>query len=153
MIQGTLPTADREEIEGRLEARIRRQALLAKADPPHLWAIMNEGALRRGVGGRKVMHAQLQALLDATESPNISPQVVPFQGGAHPGMHDSFIVMQFDQGNADAIYLESMTNDLFLESETDIERHNQVFEHLRAISSSPVATRKLIAAALSEEMN
>ncbi|WP_344938987.1 helix-turn-helix transcriptional regulator [Sphaerisporangium flaviroseum] len=152
VIRGTLPMASRDEVEGRLEARIQRQALLVQQEPPHLWAVIDEAVLHRHVGGTKVMHAQLQRLLDAEEEPNITLQVVPFGGGAHPGMHGGFIIMQFDRGNADVIYIESMTNDLFLDGETDIKRYNLVFEHLRAVSLSPAATRALMADVLAQEM-
>ncbi|MEV6983211.1 helix-turn-helix transcriptional regulator [Sphaerisporangium sp. NPDC051017] len=152
VIRGTLPMASRDEVDGRLEARMQRQALLVKDEPPHLWAVIDEAVLHRHVGGGKVMRAQLQRLHDAADQPNVTLQVVPFVGGAHPGMHGSFIIMQFERGNADIVYLESMTNDLFLESETDIKRYNLVFEHLRAVSSSPAATRALVAAVLAQEL-
>lgn len=152
VIRGTLPTATRDEVEGRLEARLRRQALLAREKPPHLWTIIDEAVIRRHVGGCDVMRAQLRKLHDVAEEPTITLQVVQFGGGAHPGMHGSFTVMQFGEGNSDIIYIESMTNDLFLENESDIRRYSLVFEHLRAISSSPEATRELLAAVMKEEM-
>jgi transcriptional regulator with XRE-family HTH domain len=152
VIRGTLPTATRDEVEGRLQARLQRQALLAQENPPHLWAVIDEAVLHRQVGGRAVMRAQLERLQDVAEEPNITLQAVPFGSGAHPGMHGSFIIMRFGEGNSDVIYIETMTNDLFLENESDIHRYNLVFEHLRAVSSSPEATRALVAAVVKEEM-
>ncbi|GII76865.1 transcriptional regulator [Sphaerisporangium rufum] len=153
VIQGTLPMASRDELDGRLEARMRRQALFARPEPPHLWAVIDEAVLHRRVGGGKVMRAQLQRLLEVADEPYVTLQIVPFGSGAHPGMHGNFIIMQFDQQGGDVIYLESMTNDLFLESDTDIDRYNVVFEHLRAVSSSPAATRTMVGAVLAETMN
>ncbi|MEV7970963.1 helix-turn-helix transcriptional regulator [Sphaerisporangium sp. NPDC088356] len=142
------PMASPEEVEARVEARRRRQASLTGDQPLHLWAVIDEAVLHRQVGGREVMRAQLQRLCDVSEEPNITLQVVPFGDGAHAGMHGSFILMQFGEGNEDVIYIEGMTADLFLENESDIQRYSLVFEHLRAVAASPKVTRGLVTAVL-----
>ncbi|MEU8270397.1 helix-turn-helix transcriptional regulator [Sphaerisporangium sp. NPDC049002] len=152
VIRSMPPMASREEVEARIEARLQRQALLAQERPLHLWAVIDEAVLHRHVGGRNVMKAQLRKLHEVSQEPNITLQVVPFNGGAHPGMHGSFIIMQFGEGNEDVIYIEGTTADLFLENETDIQRYNLVFEHLRAVAASPEATRAMVAAVLEAEI-
>jgi hypothetical protein len=74
---------------------MERQALLTREDPPRLWAIMDEAAVRRLVGGRQVMRAQLDRLREAASRPNVTIQVIPFDVGSHPGMDGSFIVLEF----------------------------------------------------------
>ena len=78
VIRGTLPHASPEEVENRVLARMGRQALLTRDDPPRLWAIMDEAAARRQVGGRQVMAAQLARLAEAAALPNVTLQVIPF---------------------------------------------------------------------------
>ena len=75
LLHGTLPYASNEEIENRVTARIARQALLGREDPPKFWAITDEAAVRRQVGGRDVMRAQLSRLRAAAERPNVTIQV------------------------------------------------------------------------------
>ncbi|WP_433228728.1 helix-turn-helix domain-containing protein [Actinomadura formosensis] len=147
-IGGTLPECTRDEIESRVEARMRRQAVLTKDQPLKLWAIVDEAALRRAVGGRDVMREQLEHLIRVTELPTVHLQVIPFDAGAHPGMPGSFVVMNFAEPmGPDIVYIDSQAGDLFLEEEPDISRYNLVFTHLRAGALSPSASTSLIAAA------
>lgn len=151
-IGGALPECTRDEIESRVDARIRRQAALTKDQPLKLWAIVDEAAIRRVVGGREVMAEQLDHLAAITELPTVHLQVIPFDAGAHPGMPGSFVVMNFAEAIGPAIvYIDSQAGDLFLEEEADIARYNLVFTHLRAGALSPSASAELIAAAAQDQ--
>src|ERR1022692_2924216 len=77
VIRGGLPAASTEQVENRVMARMERQAVLAREDPPQLWAITDEAAVRRLVGGRTVMREQLARLRDAAALPNVTVQVIP----------------------------------------------------------------------------
>lgn len=96
-MHGTLPYATDEEIENRVTARIARQALLDREDPPKLWAIIDEAAARRLVGGREVMRVQLEKLNEAAARPSVTLQVIPFDAGPHPGMDGAFVVLEFPE--------------------------------------------------------
>ena len=76
-LRGTLPTATEDEIESRVAARMERQQVLTKDDAPTLWAIMDEAALHRAVGGHDVMRGQVTRLLEARSLPNVTIQVIP----------------------------------------------------------------------------
>jgi transcriptional regulator with XRE-family HTH domain len=146
VIGGTLPFASRDEVQRRVEVRMERQEVLRNESPLQLWSIVDEAALRRQVGKTAVMQAQLRHLIQACELPNVTFQVIPFDAGAHPGMPGSFIVLQFtEEAIPDVIYVETMAGELFLEEESDIRRYKLVFEHLRAVSASPDASRSLLA--------
>ncbi|MGI5167612.1 helix-turn-helix domain-containing protein [Spirillospora sp. CA-253888] len=147
-VQGTLPGATREEIQNRVDVRMRRQAVLTGDDALQLWAIVDEAALRRVVGGAQVMREQLDRLVEMAELPNVTLQVVPFGAGAHPGMPGSFVVMQFPEPmGPDLVYIESQAGDLFLEEEVDTTRYTLVFEHLRAAAAAPNGSIALISEA------
>ncbi|WP_189454612.1 helix-turn-helix domain-containing protein [Streptomyces abikoensis] len=151
VIKGVLPMASAREIEQRVQARVERQAVLVKNDPLHLWAIMDEAALRRMVGGRDVMHKQLQHLTAATREPHMTLQVIPFGAGAHAGMPGSFVLMSFPEAeDPEIVYIDSMAGDLFLEAEADIRRYGAIFDNLRAVALSPDETSNLIAALAKE---
>ena len=150
-LRGTLPTASEEEIESRVEARIGRQSILRKDDAPKLWAIMDESALRRLVGGRGVMREQAAYLLEARSLPNVTIQVIPYGAGAHPGMDGSFVILDFPDADDPSIaYIESAAGGLFLEQEAEIRRYILMFEHLRAAASGLDASAALLTAIASE---
>ena len=140
-LHGTLPHATVAEIGTRVTARLERQELLTRADPPRLWAIIDEAAVRRQVGSPQVMAAQLARLADAAAQPHITLQLIPFDAGAHPGMDGSFVVLEFpDPADRAIVYTESAAGGLFLEEDDEIRRYTLMFGHLRAAALRPDAT-------------
>jgi transcriptional regulator with XRE-family HTH domain len=147
VIKGGLPMAAMKEVEQRVRARMERQAVLAQGDPLRLWAIMDEAAVRRLVGGTKTMREQLHHLIKMAGEPNITVQAIPFAAGAHPGMPGSFVHMSFaEPEDPEIVYIDSMAGDLFLEAEVDVRRYGAAFDNLRAVALSPDDTVGLIAA-------
>lgn len=139
------PTATKDEIQRLVEARMSRQAVLTRELPLRLWAIVDEAAFHRPVGGPEAMKKQLEYLAAAAELPHVTLQVIPYDVGAHPGMAGAFVILQFgDPGASDVVYVESGTGDLFMESETDVARFITIFEHLRALALPPEASVALI---------
>jgi transcriptional regulator with XRE-family HTH domain len=146
-LHGTLPHATDAEIANRVTARLERQQLLTRPDPPRLWAIIDEAAARRQVGGAGVMAAQLTRLAEAAAQPHITIQLIPFDAGAHPGMDGSFVVLEFpDPADRAIVYTESAAGGLFLEEEDEIRRYTLMFGHLRAAALRPSATADTLAA-------
>lgn len=146
MSQGVLPAATEPEIDERVQARIERQKLLDGPEPLQLWAVVDEAAVRRVVGGRQVMAAQLEHVLAMMKRPNVTVQVIPFDAGAHPGMPGSFIFLEFrDEGDPELVYVDAQAGDMFLESEDDLRRYRTMFDHLRASALSPTRSADLIA--------
>ena len=134
-----------EENERYVQLRMARQAKLAQSSPPELWAVLNEGAIRRLVGGSAVMRDQLGLLLDAGGQPNITVQVVPFDVGAHMGMGGAFIMLSFPEpADPDVVYVNYSTGAVFLEKPAELERSALIFNHLRATALSVGQSRDLI---------
>jgi transcriptional regulator with XRE-family HTH domain len=143
--RGNLPMSQKD-VDQRVQARMERQALLSAENPLQLWAIVDEAALHRQVGGADVMRNQLAAIVAAASQPHITVQVIPFSAGAHAGMAGSFVLMEFsDPADPELVYIDSMAGDLFLDAEADIRRYSLVFEHLRAVAISPDDSTRLIA--------
>jgi hypothetical protein len=134
-----------EEAEHRVQLRLGRQALLERADAPRLWAVVDEAALRRPVGGRQVMRAQLERLIEATKLPNVTLQVLPFAAGAHPAMVGAFSVLRFtDQELPDVVYVEDLNNATYLDKRDEVERYLDVMERLCAAAETPAQTVGLL---------
>jgi hypothetical protein len=146
VVRGVAPSATEDEVEDRVRARMERQRILTRPTPVKLWAVLDEAALHRMVGGSDVMRAQLDRLVSAAKAPNITIQVIPFGAGAHPGMPGQFITLDFaDPVDTDLIYIDSMAGDLFLESDADVVRYRDAFDNLVAIALSPKKSASFIA--------
>jgi transcriptional regulator with XRE-family HTH domain len=145
MVHGVLPNATQAEIDERVEARAERQKLLDGDQPLELWAVIDEAAIRRVVGGRSVMAAQLEHVVTMMQRPNITVQVITFDSGAHPGMPGAFVHMEFrDELDPDLVYVDTLAGDIFLETDDDIRRYRSMFDHLRAGALSPNDSARLI---------
>ena len=143
VIPGEMPSLTQIQVDQRVQTRMARQEVLRRDQPLRLWAICDEAALHRAVGGPKVMHDQLLHLIDAVELPHVTLQVVDFATGAHPGMPGSFVVMNFPD-DPQVVYIDSMAGDLFLEEEPELRRYSGLYEYLRAFALNPDATRQLL---------
>jgi transcriptional regulator with XRE-family HTH domain len=134
-----------EEAERRVALRVARQTLLTRPGAPGLWAVVDEAALRRPVGGPKVMRAQLEWLIDATKLPNVTLQILPFGAGAHPAMVGAFSILRFpDQELPDIVYLEHLTNALYLDKREDVERYLHVMENICVHGKPPDDTAEVL---------
>jgi transcriptional regulator with XRE-family HTH domain len=137
VIRGGRPEVTEAEIEQRVEVRLRRQQALAKEPAVGFWAVVDEAAVRRVVGGAEVQQEQLRYLVEAAESPNITIQVINYAAGAHPGMPGPFLVMEFPEPDPALIYTENASGGLFLEAESDVQRYRATFQRLTAQALSP----------------
>ena len=138
VIRGIAPRMDDRVLEERVTARMTRQELLRTADPPYLWSLIDESALRRAVGGGSVMREQLSKILEVAATPNVTMQIVPFDAGAHPGMDNTFTLLEFDSSVQPPVaYVENLAGTLYLERRPDIIRYREALEHLRACALSP----------------
>ncbi|HKR50994.1 MAG TPA: helix-turn-helix transcriptional regulator [Pseudonocardiaceae bacterium] len=135
------------------ELRRARQIRLTGPDPLHLDVVINEGALRRVVGGPDAMRVQLHRLIETSELPNVVLRVLPFEAGAHPGVDGSFIVLEFpDPGDPRIVYLEHMTDNDYLDGLREIAAYRHSHERLRAAALSPNDSREMISGLVEELM-
>jgi len=132
------PPLNPAAIEHRIEARIRRQALLARDNMPLFHYIVDEGALRRQVGGPAVMRSQLARVIEVASLPKVTFQLIPFDIGAHPGLDSNFVVLKFDKPIVnDVVYVEGAVGNIYLESAADLERYERIFSRLQSIALDP----------------
>ena len=151
VISAGMVNSSHEDIGRRVELLMARQPALTRADPPKLWAVLDEAALRRRVGGAGLMRLQLDYLLTVASLPNVAVQVIPFGGGAHPAMGRPFVVLVFpERADPDVVYLEDLTSALYLEDVEEVDRYNVFFNHLRATALSFDDSRALITSVLKE---
>lgn len=144
-------SAQPDEIERRVALRMKRQELHAEAEPPRVWAVMDEAVLRRPVGGRKVMRAQLNHLAEVSAMPHVTLQVLPFELGGHAGEGGSFTILRFNEPDLpDVLYIEHLTSALYLEARSDVDHYMEVMNRLSADALTPAITAKFIESVIDE---
>jgi len=137
--------APEDEIERRVSLRLKRQDLLTSPDPPQVWSVIDEGALRRPVGGRRVMRAQLNRLVEVSDMRHVTFQVVPFERGGHAAAGGSFTVLRFGEADVpDIVYIEQLTSALYLDKREDVDHYMEVMNHLSTEALTPAKTVRFI---------
>ncbi|WP_316520677.1 helix-turn-helix domain-containing protein [Kitasatospora brasiliensis] len=138
-------SAGPEEIERRVEVRLRRQALLTGERAPRLVAVLDEAALRRPWGGPEQMRGQLDRLLELSELPNVRLEVLPLGNAGLSAESGAFTVLRFAEAElADVVYLEQFTTALYLDKPAEVAEYRQAMDDLVADSLSPERTRELL---------
>jgi transcriptional regulator with XRE-family HTH domain len=165
LIPGLLQTADyartiikagtmngnTEDVERKVALRMARQPALTRTEPPMLWTVVDEAALRRRVGGTELMRAQLEHVLELSGLKNVAMQVIPFGAGAHPAMGRPFVILVFPERiDTDVVYLEDLTSAFYLEDVDEVDRYNVFFNHLRATALSFDDSAALVTSVLKE---
>ncbi|GAA4936994.1 helix-turn-helix transcriptional regulator [Streptomonospora halophila] len=134
-----------EEIRERVSARLKRQEILNRVDPPAYWVILDEAALRRVVGSVEVMSQQLRHLTHMAARHNINIYVLPYSAGAHPVTVGSFVIMDFpDPLDASIGYVETPISSLYVEEDHELTELNSLFGGAQGSAMSPAHSLQFI---------
>jgi transcriptional regulator with XRE-family HTH domain len=145
VVSGHKGEPSRSEVDRRIALRLARQKLLVSESAPHLHCVLDEAALRRPYGGPGVMDEQLQMLLEFSEYPNITLQVVPFARGGHVAESGAFTLLRFAEDELpDLVYLEQLTGALYLDKREEVAAYQVVLDRLAAEALDASGTRRLI---------
>jgi transcriptional regulator with XRE-family HTH domain len=137
--------APRDEIARRVDLRLARRKILTRANPPQLWAVVDEAALRRPIGGRAVMRAQIEALIEATTLRQIRLQVIPLDVGGHAAAGGAFTILRFaESGLPDVVYLEQLAGALYLNSRDDVDQYADAMVRLSVEAPPPAGTAAIL---------
>ncbi|WP_019928731.1 helix-turn-helix transcriptional regulator [Nocardia sp. BMG111209] len=131
------------ETARRVELRRKRQEILEQPGGPTLWAVLDESALRRPVGGRDVMRAQIEHLQRMSQRQNVTIQVLPYAAGGHTAVGCSFTILRFAEPELpDIVYIEQLQSAQYLDRPSDLDLYRQVMDQLSLQAESPVQTQK-----------
>ncbi|WP_425839670.1 helix-turn-helix domain-containing protein [Streptomyces fractus] len=137
VLRGGLPNGTEEDLERRVELRLRRQGLLDKEDAPTLWVVMEEAVLHKEVGSADVMREQIERLLELSERAHISLDIVPFSAGAHVGACAPFTYFRFEEPELpDIVYSELLSASVYLDQRADVVAHLEAHSRLALLTSS-----------------
>lgn len=141
------PTQSEDAIERRVALRMRRQHILNRTHPPHLWLIVEEAALTRRIGGSRVWAAQLDQLLVAARRPHITVQVLADHVGGPALADGAFTYLRFAEADLpDIVYLQQLTGALYLDKQADLDAYRAVANQLSVHAAPPEYTPGLLSA-------
>jgi hypothetical protein len=144
-----LPLPGRD-INALLNFRMARQAVLNQSSPPLFQAVIGEAALHQLIGSSQVMHAQLERLMDASQSEHIDLHVLPYQAGACLGVSASFDLFSLrPPGCLTIAMVTQVARTTFFEADEVVSTHELAFDHLMAASHSKHHSLELIGKLLS----
>lgn len=138
------PLSARVDVD--VQARMDRQEILNRQNPPELWVLLAESAVRRRVGTAEIMRAQLNHLVELARRPNVTVQVVPDDADAYGGLSGAFAIATVEP-SATVVYLETGLRGLTVHDPAMIKTAGQTFEHLRAEALAKKPTFDLLAEA------
>jgi transcriptional regulator with XRE-family HTH domain len=145
IVSAGAPSATVVDVERRVHLRIARQAILTRPSPPHFWAVVDEAALHRPIGGTKVMREQVEHLLALMALPNVTIQVMPFRFGGHAGEGGAFTILRFPEPELpDVVYVEQLVSAHYLDKRDYVERYASTMDRLTVDSQPPDVTRQTL---------
>jgi transcriptional regulator with XRE-family HTH domain len=137
VLSGGLPNGTEEDVERRVNLRLRRQSLLERENAPVLWVVMEEAVLHRVVGGPEVMREQIDRLLEVSELDHVSIDILPFAVGAHVGACAPFTYFRFEEPELpDIVYSEILSASMYLDERADVVDHLEAHNRMSLLTSS-----------------
>lgn len=139
LIEGSGSAISPEEVDRRVEVRKERQRVWMRTRP-QTWAIIDEAAIHRRVGGADVMNAQLEHVIALMNEPHVTVQLLPYEVGAHAAMEvGSFTVL--DLGSLSVVHTEQRRSVLFQDDPSEVEEHLHVLDKLRMEAHGDAKTK------------
>ena len=144
-VLATRPNTAEDEVDNLVAARLARQVILTRDDPPAplLWALIDEGVLYRPVAPAEVMHDQLTCLAEMSRRPNITVQVVPYSAGGHTGLLGAFTIADMSS-SAGIVNVEDITYGRVFEDSATVSRVTLHYKSLQSEALPKGASRELI---------
>lgn len=138
IIRAIAPKIEDGILEQRVQARMRRQRLLYRDNPPRYRVLIDELAFRRGVGSDHTMAAQIDRVQELSQDGRATVQVIPFDAGAYPAADVMFTVLEFDDPLlSTVVFIESLVSHQYYERPDDVARYREAIENIRDSALSP----------------
>lgn len=147
--RAVLGVSSEEDLDANVAARMERQRILDRENPPLIWVVLSEAVLHQEIGGREVMRKQLAHLLDLESREWVQVQILPFEAGAHAGLPGSFTLLRFE-GDPDLVYTEDFVQGHMTANPQALREGSLRYDHLQAAALSLEASAERIARVLEE---
>ncbi|MGW1211112.1 helix-turn-helix domain-containing protein [Streptomyces sp. NPDC002499] len=147
--RAVLGARDEGNIDGKVAARLDRQRILDRDEPPVMWVVLSEAVLHQEVGGREVMREQLAHILAMQKRRWLEIQILPFSAGAHTGLMGSFNLLRF-ANDPDIVYTEDFVQGHMTANPEAVKEGSVRYDHLQAAALSVDDSAALIARVMEE---
>ncbi|MFJ4784385.1 helix-turn-helix domain-containing protein [Streptomyces sp. NPDC088794] len=147
--RAVLGARDEGNIDGKVAARLDRQRILDRDEPPVMWVVLSEAVLHQEVGGREVMREQLAHILAMQKRRWLEIQILPFGAGAHTGLMGSFNLLRFTN-DPDIVYTEDFVQGHMTANPEAVKEGSVRYDHLQAAAFSVDDSAALIARVMEE---
>ncbi|MET9731288.1 helix-turn-helix transcriptional regulator [Streptomyces sp. NPDC006458] len=147
--RAVLGARDEGNLDGRIAARLDRQRIMDRTEPPAIWAVLSEAVLHQEVGGREVMRGQLAHLLALQKRRWLEIQILPFEAGAHAGLMGSYYLLRF-QSDPDIVYTEDFVQGHMTANPQALREGSVRYDHLQAAALSVDDSAALIIRVMEE---
>ncbi|MFC7841516.1 helix-turn-helix domain-containing protein [Streptomyces sp. NPDC001046] len=147
--RAVLGVLDQADLDDRTAVRLARQRILDKGEPPVLWMVIGEAALRQEIGGAVTMRGQLVHLLSLGSRPHVNVQVLPFSAGEHAGLQGSFNLYRFRR-DPDIVYTEGYGSGHPTANPDTVKDCALRYDHLQAAALSVRDSAELIRRVMEE---
>lgn len=128
-------------VEERSRLRQQRQSRLTDPDNPiKLHALVHESALEQNIGGLDTMLQQFDHLVTMAALPTVTLQLIPKEIGEYPGFGSAYHVIEFDEGEAAAVYIDNLSSGLYIENDAEVRAYTLNFERVLTLALDPEAT-------------
>ncbi|MCF3962453.1 DUF5753 domain-containing protein [Streptomyces fuscigenes] len=138
-----------DKVAEMVSARLERQNILKRQQPPELWVVLDENVLHRRAGGVDTMRRQLEHLKEVAESPNVVLQVLPYDVGVHAGNEGPFAALTLDEG-PNVVYVDGFLQGQIIAETEHVSTAERVYDLLAADALSIGRSYDLIDRALKD---
>ncbi|MFF8030707.1 helix-turn-helix domain-containing protein [Streptomyces sp. NPDC016626] len=142
--RAVLATGAPDDLEGLVTARMERQRILEREQPPLVWVVLDEAVLQRPIGGTGVMRRQLAHLLNFTGHRWLHVQVLPNKAGEHASLAGSFNFLRFED-DPDVVYTEDVISGHMTANSETIKEAALRYARVQAAALSVEDSAELIA--------
>jgi hypothetical protein len=141
-----LPAEERERL---VTLRMSRQQVLTRQRPARLWAVIDEAVLRRPIGDKEILRAQLEHLIVASKWHNVTLQIIPFDKGGYCATGGAFTLLRFNDADLpDIVYIEHLTSAVYVDKRDEVDSYTLTMDTLSISAAQPRETERLIRNAL-----
>lgn len=146
IIRAISPEIAEDVLEQRVKARMQRQQLLYRDNPPRYRVLFDEQVLRREVGSAAIMAGQVDKLRKMVQDGRVTLQIIPFDAGAYPVSDIMFVLLEFDERLLPSVvFIESLVHHQYYEREDDVARYREAIENIRDIALNPRESARRLA--------
>ncbi|MDT0454014.1 helix-turn-helix domain-containing protein [Streptomyces hesseae] len=148
LVAAAMPGAPDDIIDKLVRLRMGRQCML-KNPRPTVIALLDEGILRRPVGGPEVMTEQLAYLRRIADFDQINIRIVGFEPGAAVAPSFPITHLYFDDGGpSELVYVEHLNNATYLTRPKEIDQYRSVLNELSRVAASREGSIRILSDAI-----